>query len=293
MVGSAICRALARAGFPAPLAPCRSEVDWESRDETFEYLHETRPDTVFICAARVGGIFDNAAYPEQFLVKNLAIATNLLTAAAEFEARRVMFFGSSCIYPREAQNPIQESALLTGPLEKTNEAYALAKIAGLKLAQYLGFVSVMPTNLYGPGDQYRDAARAHVIPALISKLHDAARSGQATFQMRGTGTARREFLHCDDLADVCVSLIQNPSLTSRVINIGSGEELSVRELAGLIAETVGFRGTLVWDQETFWDGTPQKKLDCSLLRAITDWTPRHTLRTGLPTAYQSFLDSRT
>ena len=290
MVGSAIMRRLAREGCEIVVA-ARSELDLRDQAGTRAWVSAHRPHVAVIAAAKVGGILANSSYPADFLYDNLMIEANALEAAHRTGVEKLLFLGSSCIYPRLASQPIREDALLTGPLEPTNEWYAIAKIAGIKLAQAYrrqhgcDYISAMPTNLYGPGDNY-SLTGSHVIPALIRKAHEAKTVGAATMEVWGSGTPRREFLHVDDLADACVHLLRVYSLDDQ-INVGSDEELTIAELAGAIACTVGFRGEIVFDRSKP-DGTPRKLMDSGRIRNL-GWKPKIGLLEGLASAYAAFL----
>jgi len=286
MVGSALVRRLAREDCQI-LTASRSEVDLRNQQAVDRWFDEHRPDVVFVAAARVGGIYANNAQPGDFLYDNLALQTNLIEAARRVQVAKLLFFGSSCIYPRLAPQPMPESCLLTGSLEPTNQWYAIAKIAGLKLCeayrrQYgCDFISVMPTNLYGPGDNF-DPLTSHVLAALIVKIDDAIRCGHDRVVIWGTGTPRREFLHVDDLADAAVFLIKNWS-SDEHINIGAGQDLSVAELARTIARIIGFEGNFVFDPSKP-DGTPRKLLDVAKLNAL-GWRYRTDLESGIRQTY--------
>jgi GDP-L-fucose synthase len=286
MVGSALVRRLAREDCQI-LTASRSEVDLRNQQAVDRWFDEHRPDVVFVAAARVGGIYANNARPGDFLYDNLALQTNLIEAARRVQVAKLLFFGSSCIYPRLAPQPMPESCLLTGSLEPTNQWYAIAKIAGLKLCeayrrQYgCDFISVMPTNLYGPGDNF-DPLTSHVLAALIVKIDDAVRCGHDRVVIWGTGTPRREFLHVDDLADAAVFLIKNWS-SDEHINIGTGQDLSVAELARTIARIIGFEGNFVFDPSKP-DGTPRKLLDVAKLNAL-GWRYRTDLESGIRQTY--------
>jgi len=282
LVGSALVRRLARDQV-AIVTRTRAELDLEDPGAVATFFASERPTEVYLAAAKVGGILANATFPADFIRNNLLVTLNVLEAARQHGVRKLLYLGSSCIYPKHAPQPIPESALLTGPLEPTNQAYAIAKIAGIELCrsynrQYgTNFVSVMPTNLYGPGDNF-DLDTSHVIPALIRKFHAAARTGAASVSVWGTGTPRREFLHVDDLADACVHVMAVHD-GSDLVNIGCGEDLPIGELARLIAEVVGFQGDIVFDTSKP-DGTPRKLLDVARLTAL-GWRPRIGLRAGL------------
>jgi GDP-L-fucose synthase len=286
MVGSALMRRLAQEECRL-LTATREALDLRDQAAVDRWFDEHRPQAVFLAAARVGGIHANATHPGEFLYDNLAIAANVIEAARRCQVEKLLFLGSSCIYPRLAPQPMPESCLLTGPLEPSNEAYAIAKIAGLKLCQAYrrqygcDFVSVMPTNLYGPHDNF-DLASGHVLAALIAKTDAAIRQAGETVEIWGTGQPRREFLHVDDLADAVVFLMQNWS-EDEPINIGSGEDVTIAELAGLIARVLGFTGRFVFDPSKP-DGAPRKLLDVSKLTAL-GWRPRIGLAEGIRQTY--------
>lgn len=294
MVGSAIVRRLRADGYTNILTRTRAELDLRDQAQVRQFMARHRPAYVFMAAAKVGGILANSTQPGEFLYDNLAIELNVLHAAHENDIQRLVFLGSSCIYPRECPQPIKESYLLTGPLEKTNEAYAVAKIAGVKLCEAYrkqfgrDYLSLMPTNLYGPGDNY-DLASSHVIPALMRKAHEAKTSGESTLTVWGTGTPRREFLHVDDLADAC-RFMMDRSPAESLYNVGTGTDLTIRELAELICEVVGFDGKLEFDHD-MPDGTPRKLLDVSRLNQA-GWRAGIDLRDGLRATYQEFRDSQ-
>ncbi len=291
MVGSALIRAAEARGGYSLLTPGRDALDLLDQAAVFGYLEREKPDAVVIAAAKVGGIHANNTFPAEFIYENLMIAANLVHGAFRAGIKRVLFLGSSCIYPKFAPQPMPESCLLTSELEPTNEAYAVAKIAGLKLCQYyrkqFGVVyhSAMPTNLYGPGDNYH-AENSHVIPAMIRRFHEAQQRGDSSVEIWGTGTPRREFLHVDDLAAACLHLLALEDPPDWV-NVGTGEDLAIRELADLVAATVGFSGTITTDPSKP-DGTPRKLLDISKIRA-TGWAPQVPLEAGLGGAYRDFL----
>jgi GDP-L-fucose synthase len=290
MVGSAIVRRLAGEDCEVLAAP-RSSLDLIDQSQVRDWFERERPDVVFLAAARVGGIHANDSFPADFLYDNMMIEANVIEAAFRSGVSKLMFLGSSCIYPKFAEQPIREESLLTGPLEPTNEWYAVAKIAGIKLCQayrrqhQCDFISAMPTNLYGPGDNF-DLENSHVLPALIRKAHEAKQSGAASMTIWGTGTPRREFLHVDDLADACVFLMKAYSEDSHV-NVGSGSDLTIRELAGIVAAAVGFGGEILTDASKP-DGTPRKLMDGSRLAAM-GWRPKIALEEGVARAYQDFL----
>ncbi|BDL41088.1 GDP-L-fucose synthase family protein [Methylorubrum sp. GM97] len=290
MVGSALVRRLASENCEI-LTVGRDEVDLRRQNEVERWMAKERPEFVFLAAAKVGGIVANASYPAEFLYDNLMIEGNIIHSAKEIGVEKLLFLGSSCVYPKFASQPIDESALLTGPLEPTNEWYAISKIAGLKLCQAyrrqynINFISAMPTNLYGPGDNY-NLQNSHVLPALIRKVHEAKRSNSEAITLWGTGSPLREFVYVDDLADACVFLMEYYS-QEMPINIGSGQELTIKELAGVVAETVGWNGRLEFD-ETKPDGTPRKLVNSDRLSNL-GWQPRVNLREGISGAYDWFL----
>ena len=295
LVGSAIVRHLQSAGFHHLILRSRAELDLTHQAHTDHFFATEKPDYVFLAAAKVGGIQANNTRRAEFIRDNLLIQTNVIDSAWRHSARKLLFLGSSCIYPKFAPQPIPESALLTGPLEPTNEPYAIAKIAGLKMAEayrsQYGFdaISAMPTNLYGPGDNF-DLESSHVLPALMRKFHEAKASNAATVTLWGTGTPLREFLHVDDLASATVFLMRNYS-SPEIVNIGSGQEISIADLALLIRGVVGFTGETVYDHSKP-DGTPRKFMDSSRLQAL-GWTPGISLRDGIAATYDWFLGSRT
>jgi len=290
MVGSAIVRLLAGVACELITAE-RDQVDLERQTQTEDFLAATSPDVVIVAAGRVGGIYANNAYPAQFISENLAIARNTIEGSRRAGAQKLLFLGSSCIYPRLAEQPMREDELLKGPLEPTNQWYAVAKIAGIKLCQAYrrqygaDFISVMPTNVYGPGDNYHPE-NSHVVAALIRRFHQSKQDGAPAVTVWGTGKPRREFLFVDDLADACVFLLENYSGEQHV-NVGSGEEVTIAEFAALIAEVVGYRGKLVFDPSRP-DGVPRKLLDSSKLAAM-GWRARTPLRAGLEQTYSAFL----
>lgn len=290
LVGSAIVRRLAREDCHI-LAQTHEELDLTRQAPTEAWMRENRPEIVFVAAARVGGIGANARFPTEFLYENAAIALNIIKTAHEIGVEKLLYLGSSCIYPRAAPQPISEDALLTGPLEPTNEAYAVAKILGLKLAEAFNrqygcnFVTAMPTNLYGPNDNF-DPETSHVLPALLRKIHEAKVAGWPSVSLWGTGSPLREFLHVDDLADACVFIVKHYN-DHRPINIGTGREISIRDLARLVAQVVGYAGELRFDT-TKPDGTPRKLLDVSRLAEL-GWKPSIDLRDGLESTYEWFL----
>lgn len=283
LVGSAIVRRLEAAGFTDVIGRTSTELDLKDRDATFAFFREIRPAIVVLAAAKVGGILANSTYPVDFLSDNLRIQTNVMDAALEQRVQRLLFLGSSCIYPKRAPQPITEDTLLTGHLEPTNDAYAIAKIAGILGVQAvrrqygLPWISAMPTNLYGPNDNFSPTG-SHVLPALIRRYDEAARAGDSTVTNWGTGTPRREFLHVDDMADACLHLLEHYDGPAQV-NVGTGRDTTIREIAETIADVVGFEGATEWDTSKP-DGTPQKLLDVTKL-ARAGWTARISLREGL------------
>jgi GDP-L-fucose synthase len=289
MVGSALLRHAEKQGLPT-LTATRSELDLTDQHAVFSYLTDHKPTTVIVAAAKVGGIHANSTYPADFIYENLAIAANLIEGSRRAGVTRLLFLGSSCIYPKLAPQPMPEDCLLTSPLETTNEAYAIAKIAGLKMAAHyraqhgLLYHSAMPTNLYGPGDNYHPE-NSHVIPALIRRFHEAKEQNAPSVTIWGTGTPRREFLHTDDLAAACLHLLnlENPP---DWVNVGTGTDLTILELAQAIAQTVGFTGTILTDP-TKPDGTPRKLLDITKIQA-TGWSPKVPFTQGLAAAYNDF-----
>jgi len=289
MVGSAIVRRLQAGGYDNLLLRSRDELDLLDQRAVHDFLAEQRPDYIFIAAAKVGGIQANNQYRADFLYQNLVIEANLIHGAHLAGVQRLMFLGSSCIYPRDCPQPIKEEYLLTGPLEATNEPYAIAKIAGVKLCESYQrqygrqYVSVMPTNLYGPNDNY-DLANSHVLPALLRKAHEAKERGDAEYVVWGSGTPRREFLYVDDLADACVFLMEH-GYAGGLLNVGTGQDVTIRELAETVMDVVGFRGRIVYDQGKP-DGTPRKLLDVSRMSAL-GWSARVGLREGIERAYTS------
>lgn len=294
LVGSAILRRLEADGFTRILTRTHAELDLTDGAAVDQFFEHEKPTVVIAAAARVGGIKANNDEPVEFLLVNLQIQNNLIRAAHESGARKLLFLGSSCIYPKFAPQPIPESALLGGTLEPTNEPYAIAKIAGIKLCQAYAreygdhFISAMPTNLYGPNDNF-DLASSHVLPALLRKAHDAKQSGSREMVVWGSGTPRREFLHVDDLAAACLFLLENYE-SPEIVNVGTGEDISIRELAEMICEIVGFHGTLTWDASKP-DGTPRKLLDISKIKSL-GWSPRISLRDGIGQTYRWFQENR-
>ncbi|NYG33929.1 GDP-L-fucose synthase [Sphaerotilus montanus] len=289
MVGSALVRRLQAGGYTQVITRSRAELDLLDQRAVLSFLEQERPDYLFIAAAKVGGINANNLYRADFLYQNLLIEANLIHGAHLAGVQRLMFLGSSCIYPRDCPQPIREDYLLTGPLEPTNEPYAIAKIAGIKLAEAYNhqygrqYVSAMPTNLYGPNDNY-DLANSHVLPALMRKAHEAKLRGDDEYVVWGSGTPMREFLYVDDLADACVHLMER-GYDGPLVNIGTGTDVTIRELAETVMDVVGFRGRITFDA-TKPDGTPRKLLDVSRLAGL-GWTARTGLRDGIRLAYES------
>src|SRR5213596_2325268 len=294
MVGSAIVRRLESEGFNNLLTRDHSQLDLANESAVAKFFAEERPTIVIVAAARVGGIKANDDFPVEFLLENLRIQNNVIHSAYESGVRKLLFLGSSCIYPKFAPQPIPETALLSGPLEPTNEAYAIGKIAGIKLCQAYGreyganFISAMPTNLYGPNDNF-DLETSHVLAALLRKAHDAKLRKDQKLIVWGTGKPHREFLHVDDLASACLLLLEKYD-SPEIINIGCGEDITIRELAELICDVVGFDGRLVWDK-TKPDGTPRKLLDVTRIRKL-GWQPTIPLRKGIAQTYEWFLANR-
>jgi GDP-L-fucose synthase len=294
LVGSALVRRLTKEGFTNVVTRERAQLDLRNEPDVDNFFAQEKPAIVVLAAAKVGGIKANNDQPVEFLIENIQVQNNTIRASHESGVRKLLFLGSSCIYPKHAPQPIPESALLTGPLEPTNEPYAIAKIAGIKLCQAYtreygaNFISAMPTNLYGPNDNF-DLLSSHVLPALLRKAHDAKKGGAREMAVWGSGRPRREFLHVDDLAAACVFLIENYH-SPEIVNVGCGEDISIRELAELICEVVGFAGELSWDSSQP-DGTPRKLLDVSKLHDL-GW--RHTigLREGIARTYEWFLQNR-
>ncbi|WP_238710412.1 GDP-L-fucose synthase family protein [Oceanipulchritudo coccoides] len=293
MVGSAVCRCLKSKGFNNLVTRTSSELNLVSQSQVETFFQEEQPDAVIFAAARVGGIHANNTYPSEFMYENMMMEMNAIHSAHKNKTGRFLFLGSSCIYPREAPQPMPEDCLLTSQLEQTNEAYALAKISGLKYCAYLRrqynvlFHSAMPTNLYGPGDNYHPQD-SHVLPALIRRFHEAREAGAEAVTIWGTGTPRREFLHVDDLAEGLLYLLEleNPP---DWVNVGSGEDIAIRDLAGVVAEVVGFSGEIRLDTSKP-DGTPRKLMDNSLINNL-GWKPRIGLKEGIASAYKDFLSS--
>ncbi len=293
LVGSAIVRRLEADGHENILTRARAEVDLTDARQVETFLERERPEYVFLAAARVGGILANKTYPVEFLRDNLRIEMNVVEAAYRYGTKKLMFLGSSCIYPKYAPQPMKEEHLLSGELEPTNEPYAIAKIAGIKLCQAYNrqygtdFVSLMPTNLFGPGDNFNPET-SHVLPALIRKFHEAKEHEEPTVTVWGTGEPRREFLHVDDLAEACSYLMNSPS-TDDIVNVGVGKDISIGELADLVKDVVGYEGRIVYDR-SMPDGTPRKLLDVSRLRRL-GWRAKVPLREGIERTYAWFTES--
>jgi GDP-L-fucose synthase len=291
MVGSALVRRYCGEKGVTVIQRSRAELDLTSQAAVKDFFASEKPDVAIIAAAKVGGIHANNTYPGEFIYDNLAVATNSIHGAYQAGVKRLLFLGSSCIYPKQAPQPMAENSLLTGPLEPTNEAYAVAKIAGLKMCEYYRkqygvlYHSAMPTNLYGPGDNYH-LQNSHVLPALIRKFHEAKEAGRSEVVAWGTGSPKREFLHVDDLADACAFLL-NMSNPPDLINIGTGTDVTIKELTELVAATTGFKGKIVWDSSKP-DGTPRKLMDVNRLTAL-GWKARVGLRDGVDKTYQSYL----
>jgi len=295
LAGSAIIRRLQTSGYHNLITRTHDELDLTQQEAVNRFFESERPEYVFIAAGRVGGIYANNSYPAEFIYQNLLIESNIIHAAWRYQVQKLLFLGSSCIYPRNAPQPMKEEHLLTGLLEPTNEPYAIAKIAGIKMCaaynRQLGtnYLSVMPTNLYGLGDNY-DYENSHVLPALIRRIHEAKMQHQAKVVIWGSGTPRREFLSSDDLADACVFLIErfNAAEIGEFVNIGAGWEITIRELAELLAEVVGFNGDLTFDTSKP-DGSPRKLLDTSRMQSL-GWEAKTSLREGIYQAYEDFLN---
>lgn len=294
MVGSAIVRALKNQGYTNIITRTSKELDLRRQIDVEEFFVKEKPDYVFLAAAKVGGILANNEAPADFMYDNMILEMNVIHEAYKNKVKKLMFLGSSCIYPRMAPQPMKENCLLTSELEKTNEAYALAKISGLKYCEYLNrqystdFISVMPTNLYGPNDNYHPE-HSHVLPALIRRFHEAKENNLSEVVIWGTGTPLREFLYVDDLADACVYLMNTYS-GNETVNLGTGKELSIKELAELVKKVVGFKGNITFDT-TKPNGTPRKLLDVSKLKNL-GWTYKTELEDGIKLAYQDFLNNK-
>ena len=294
MVGSAIVRRLTDLGYANVVTRSHAELDLTNQQAVTDFLSTERPDYIFMAAAKVGGIQANNIYRAEFLYQNLMIEANIVHAAWQAGIKRMLFLGSSCIYPRDCPQPIREDYLLTGPLEQTNEPYAIAKIAGVKLCesynrQYgTSYVSAMPTNLYGPNDNY-DLANSHVLPALIRKAHEAKLRGDSTYTVWGSGRPMREFLHVDDMANACLFLMEDETITDGLFNVGTGTDVTIRELAETVMAVVGFKGDIVFDASKP-DGTPRKLLDVSKSAAL-GWKYQTELEDGIRLSYEDFLNN--
>ena len=294
LVGSALWRALEVAGVGKLIGWSSKELDLRDRDATFAAITEAKPDIIIDAAAKVGGIMANSTFPVEFLRDNTLIQTNVMDAAHACDVERLLFLGSSCIYPRHATQPIRESSLMTGPLEPTNQAYAMAKISGIfyieahRTEYGRRWISAMPTNLYGPGDNF-DLQSSHVLPAFIRRFHEAKVAGAPAVTVWGTGTPRREFLHVDDLAQACLVLLQHYD-THETINVGLGDDMPIRELAETVASVVGFEGTIEWDSSKP-DGMPRKLLDTSRINEL-GWRPQISLRDGVASTYEWYLANK-
>ena len=292
MVGSAIVRKLQQTGHTNLILKTHKELDLTRQLEVENFFNEEKPEYVFLAAAKVGGIHANNTYRADFIYNNLMIESNIINSSWKFGVKKLLFLGSSCIYPKLAKQPLKEKYLLSDYLEKTNEPYAIAKISGIKLCesyniQYgTNFISGMPTNLYGPNDNY-DLNNSHVLPALISKFHDAKASSRSEVEVWGSGTPLREFLHVDDLADACYFLMENYN-DNEIVNIGSGREITIKDLANLISEIVGFEGKIVFNTEKP-DGTPRKLLDVSKLKKL-GWSSKISLEEGITSVYREYLN---
>lgn len=296
MVGSAIVRQLETAGYRNIVTRTSSELDLTQQAQVRDFLVSEKPDYIFMAAAKVGGIHANNTYRAEFLYQNLMIEANVVHAAWQAGVQRMLFLGSSCIYPRDCPQPIREEYLLTGSLEQTNEPYAIAKIAGVKLCESYNrqyrtqYVSAMPTNLYGPNDNY-DLANSHVLPALIRKAHEAKLRGDETYTVWGSGKPMREFLYVDDMANACLFLMEQEEINDGLFNVGTGTDVTIRELAETVMDVVGFKGEIVFDASKP-DGTPRKLLDVSRMQRL-GWTAKTGLRDGIALAYADFLAKHT
>ncbi len=294
LVGSALVRNLKKQGYNNIITKTREELDLLSQIKVADFFEKETPEYIFLAAARVGGILENETYPAEFIYQNLQIQNNIIHNSYLSKAKKLLFLGSSCIYPRECSQPIKEKYLLNGPLEKTNEAYAIAKIAGIKMCESYNkqygtkYISVMPTNLYGPNDNF-DLKSSHVIPALLRKFHEAKINNSPEVVMWGTGSPRREFLHVDDLADACIFLMNNYS-ENELLNVGTGKDLTIRELAEIIKTVTGYKGKIINDTSKP-DGTPQKLLDVSRLHKA-GWKHKIELKDGIKSTYKWFLENK-
>jgi GDP-L-fucose synthase len=297
LVGSSLVRALEKRGYKNLIVRTHRELDLQDQGQVNEFFARVKPEYVFLAAAKVGGIMANKTYPAEFIYDNLAIEINVIQAAYQNRVKKLLFLGSSCIYPRDAKQPIKEEYLLTSPLEPTNEAYAIAKIAGLKMCEFYNrqygtrYLATMPTNLYGPNDNF-DLNNSHVLPALIRKFHDAKLNGQKELTLWGSGRAKREFLHVDDLADALVFLMKTDKYDEKLgpINIGCGRDLSIKQFAEMIKKITGFKGRIIWDK-TKPDGTPRKLLNIGRIKKL-GWRPKISLDKGLRLTYAWFLKNQ-
>lgn len=293
MVGSAIMRRLKAGGYTNVLTRTHAELDLTRQLQVEQFLQQEQPDYIFLAAAKVGGIHANNTYRGEFIYQNLMMEANIVHAAWQAGVKRMLFLGSSCIYPRDCAQPISEEYLLTGPLEQTNEPYAIAKIAGIKLCESYNrqygtqYVSVMPTNLYGPNDNY-DLNNSHVLPALIRKAHEAKLRGDASYVVWGSGKPMREFLYVDDMADACVFLMERAEIQDGLFNVGTGQDVTIRELAQTVMDVVGFKGEIVFDAGKP-DGTPRKLLSTDCMSSL-GWTSKTSLRNGITKTYISFVE---
>ncbi len=294
LVGSAITRNLIKNGYTNLILKTRQELNLLNQQEVANFFETEKPDYVFLAAAKVGGIIANSKYPAEFIYENLMVQNNIIHSAYNNKVKKLLFLGSSCIYPKLAPQPIKEEYLLTSPLEKSNEAYAIAKIAGLKLCEYYNkqygtqYIAVMPTNLYGPNDNF-NLENSHVLPAMIRKFHEAKINNDQNLTLWGSGSPKREFLHVDDLAEATIFLMNNYN-GENILNIGTGEDLSIKELAETIKEIVGFTGDIIWD-DSKPDGTPRKLLDVSLINSL-GWKYKTNLKDGIENTYRWFLDNQ-
>lgn len=294
LVGSAITRKLIKNGYTNLILKTRQELNLLNQQEVAIFFETEKPDYVFLAAAKVGGIIANSKYPAEFIYENLMVQNNIIHSAYNNKVKKLLFLGSSCIYPKLAPQPIKEEYLLTSPLEKSNEAYAIAKIAGLKLCEYYNkqystqYIAVMPTNLYGPNDNF-NLENSHVLPAMIRKFHEAKINNDQSLTLWGSGSPKREFLHVDDLAEATIFLMNNYK-GENILNIGTGEDLSIKELAETIKEIVGFTGDIIWD-DSKPDGTPRKLLDVSLINSL-GWKYKTNLKDGIENTYRWFLDNQ-
>lgn len=293
LVGAALVRNLGKSGFKNLVLKTRQELDLLDQKKVFDFFQNEKPEYVFLAAAKVGGILVNKTKKADFIYENLQIETNAIYSAWKSGVKKLLFLGSSCIYPKMCPQPIKEEYFMTGPLEETNDAYAIAKIAGIKMCQSFNeqygtnFISAMPTNLYGPGDNF-DLETSHVLPAMIRKFHEAKMKSSPSVALWGTGLPKREFLHVDDLADALIFLMENYS-ESQIINIGAGEDISVKKLAEMIKKIVGYEGEIKWDTDKP-DGTPRKLLDVGKLHAL-GWVPRIPFEDGIHTTYDWFINN--